>query len=67
MIAGTIVVEVIFSYPGIGQLLAHAVATRDLPIVQAVALLATAASLLAYLLADLLGVLLVPSVRTAAR
>lgn len=67
MIASTIVVETIFSYPGIGQLLGHAVANRDLPIVQAVALLATAASLLAYLLADLLGVLLVPSLRTAAR
>jgi peptide/nickel transport system permease protein len=67
MIASTIVVETIFSYPGIGQLLAHAVANRDLPIVQAIALLATAATLLAYLLADLLGVLLVPSLRTAAR
>jgi peptide/nickel transport system permease protein len=67
MIASTIVVETIFAYPGIGQLLAHAVANRDLPIVQAVALLATAVSLLAYLLADLLGVLLVPSLRTAAK
>jgi len=67
MIASTIVVETIFSYPGIGQLLSHAVANRDLPIVQAIALLATAASLLAYLLADLMGVLLVPSLRTAAR
>jgi peptide/nickel transport system permease protein len=67
MIAGTIVVETIFSYPGVGQLLAHSVATRDLPIVQAVALLATVATLIAYLLADLFGVLLVPSLRTAAR
>jgi peptide/nickel transport system permease protein len=67
MIASTIVVETIFSYPGVGQLLGHAVADRDLPVVQAVALLATFAALIAYLAADLLGVLLVPSLRTRAR
>jgi peptide/nickel transport system permease protein len=39
MIGGLIVVETVFGYPGLGQLMIFAVTNRDVPLVQAVALL----------------------------
>lgn len=38
LIVGVVVVEVVFSYPGLGQLLVDAVSSRDFPVVQAVGL-----------------------------
>lgn len=35
ILSGVIVVEVVFSYPGMGQLVVQAVANRDLPVIQA--------------------------------
>lgn len=39
MIAGAVVVETVFAWPGIGQMLVNAVSQRDLPVVQAIVLL----------------------------
>jgi peptide/nickel transport system permease protein len=53
VVAGAVVVETVFAWPGIGQLLATAVATRDLAVVQAVVLLVALAMVIVNLLVDL--------------
>ncbi|MDX3187155.1 ABC transporter permease [Streptomyces sp. MN03-5084-2B] len=52
LLAGTTVVESLLAYPGLGQLLATAVASRDVPVVQAVALVDALVVLAAVLAAD---------------
>lgn len=53
-LAGSIVVETVFAWPGVGRLLYEAILARDFPIVQAIALLYTALYVTANLLIDLL-------------
>ncbi|MFF5158148.1 ABC transporter permease [Streptomyces sp. NPDC000348] len=53
LVAGTALVETLFGYPGTGQLLVSAVAVRDVPVIQAAALLPAGVLLLGMLLADL--------------
>ena len=57
LIAGVVVVEVVFVYPGLGQLLVDSVAKRDFPVVQAVSLIFAAAYVLLNLTADVLSTL----------
>jgi len=64
---GVVVVEFVFRYPGIGQALIDAVANRDLPLVQTLALLIGAVYVLLNTLADVATVLLTPRLRTAYR
>lgn len=52
LLAGTTVVESLLAYPGLGQLLATAVASRDVPVVQGVALVDAVVVLVAVLVAD---------------
>jgi peptide/nickel transport system permease protein len=54
LVAGAVVVEVVFALPGMGRLLAEAAAARDYPVLVGGVLLTGAARLLALLLADLL-------------
>ena len=53
MVAGAVVVEVIFALPGMGRLLAEAAATRDYPVLVGGVLLVGTARLVSLLLADL--------------
>lgn len=62
---GIVAVENVFAFPGIGSALTQAVANRDIPVVQAIAMLMAALALVIYLTADLLGVLLTPRLRTS--
>ncbi|MFI9460884.1 ABC transporter permease [Streptomyces xiamenensis] len=55
LVAGTALVETLFAYPGTGQLLVSAVAVRDVPVIQAAALIPAAVLLLGMLLADLVA------------
>lgn len=64
LIGGIIVVEYLFSYPGLGEELVNAVAIRDVREVQSIALLVAAFYIALNILADLLVVLLVPKLRT---
>jgi peptide/nickel transport system permease protein len=64
---GIVVVEVVFAYPGIGSALVDAVANRDLPIVQALAILIAAAYVVFNLLADIATILVSPRLRTSLR
>ena len=67
LIGGTVVIEQVFQIPGLGSLLVEAVEKRDYQLVQALALLAGAAVVLASLAADLTQAALDPRVRLAGR
>ncbi|HSV92230.1 MAG TPA: ABC transporter permease [Desulfobacterales bacterium] len=62
---GTVVVETVFSYPGLGRLIFEAVSGRDYPVMQATFLVFTIAVLLSNLIADYLYPLLDPRARAA--
>jgi peptide/nickel transport system permease protein len=64
---GIVAVENVFAFPGIGEALTAAVANRDIPVVQAIAMLLAAVALAVYLLADVLHLLLSPRLRTVGR
>lgn len=57
LITGVVVVEVVFVYPGLGQLMVDSVSNRDIPVVQAVALIFATAYVLLNLAADVLSTL----------
>jgi peptide/nickel transport system permease protein len=63
MIGGLIVVETVFSYPGLGQLIINAISNRDVPLMQGVALLVTFIYAFANLIADVLYTVLNPRIR----
>ncbi|MBM3601545.1 MAG: ABC transporter permease [Alphaproteobacteria bacterium] len=63
LISGVVVVEVIFAYPGLGKLLVEAIGNRDLPLLQAVALIMVAAYIVFTLLADIVARLSNPRLR----
>jgi peptide/nickel transport system permease protein len=67
MAGGIVVVEYVFSYPGIGAALVDAVANRDMPVVQTVTMLAAGVYVGLNLLADLATILVTPKLRTATR
>jgi len=62
---GTVIIETVFSYPGLGRLVFEAVAGRDYPVMQAAFLVFTAGMLVANLVADLLYPLIDPRSRTS--
>lgn len=64
-LTGAVLVEEVFSLPGLGSLVVNAVNTKDIPVVQAIALLAAAAVVIVNLVVDLFYVLLDPRVRKA--
>ncbi|WMS40805.1 ABC transporter permease [Acuticoccus sp. MNP-M23] len=64
--AGAIVIETVFSLPGLGRLLFQAVAQRDVPVVQGVVLVVVAAVVLVNALCDALAAWCDPRRRTNA-
>jgi peptide/nickel transport system permease protein len=64
---GVVVVEFVFSYPGIGAALVEAVGNRDMPVVQAVTMLAAGVYVGLNILADVATILVTPKLRTASR
>jgi peptide/nickel transport system permease protein len=67
MAGGVVVVEFVFSYPGIGAAFIDAVDNRDMPVVQTVTMLAAAIYVVLNLLADLATIAVTPRLRTEAR
>ncbi|TWG94239.1 peptide/nickel transport system permease protein [Mesorhizobium sp. J18] len=63
LIGGIVVVEVVFSYPGIGRLLMFAIERHDLPLIQASILVIALIYCLANLVADLLYAVVNPKIR----
>ena len=60
LVVGVVVVEVVFVYPGVGQLMVDAVSTRDIPVVQGCALIFAITYILLNLLADIIGIITNP-------
>jgi peptide/nickel transport system permease protein len=63
LITGVVVVEAVFVYPGLGQLMVDAVSKHDVPVVQACGLLFAAAFILLNMTADILAILSNPRLR----
>lgn len=57
LVTGVVIVEVVFVYPGLGQLMVDSVSKRDVVVVQAVSLIFASAFILLNLLADVLSTL----------
>jgi peptide/nickel transport system permease protein len=67
LVAGILVVENVFNYPGIGRVLLDAVKNRDVYVVQSVSIMLAALYIVLNIIADVLVVLLTPKLRTAER
>jgi peptide/nickel transport system permease protein len=65
LVGGIVVVEAVFQYPGIGQGLVDAVSARDLPVVQAIALIIAGVYVIVNLIADVITIMITPKLRTA--
>ena len=63
LITGVVVIEVVFVYPGIGQLFVDSVKIRDIPVVQACCLIFAAAYIVLNLTADILSIVSNPRLR----
>ncbi|MGB1234559.1 MAG: ABC transporter permease [Planktomarina sp.] len=63
LITGVVVVEVVFTYPGIGQLFVDSVINRDIPVIQACVMIFASAYILLNLTADILTILTNPKLR----
>jgi peptide/nickel transport system permease protein len=64
LVAGVVIVETAFGYPGLARLMVDAVGTRDVPLVQACGMIFCATYVLLNLLADVLSILSNPRLRT---
>lgn len=64
LLGGTVVIETLFQFPGIGFALVSAVSQRDIPVLQFIAMVMAAGYIFFNLLADVLTVLLTPKLRT---
>lgn len=65
LIGGLVVIENVFSYPGLGRLLTYAITGRDLPLIQAITMITVTVYILTNLAADLLYSYLNPRIRLA--
>lgn len=66
LVVGVVIVEVVFVYPGLGQLLVDSVAKRDIPVVQASGLIFATAYIFLNLIADVLSMLVNPRLRRSS-
>jgi peptide/nickel transport system permease protein len=65
LFSGALFTEVIFSWPGIGLQLYHAIGARDVPMIMASVLVASVVFVVANLVADVITIMLDPRQRTA--
>jgi peptide/nickel transport system permease protein len=63
LVGGVVVVEVIFAYPGLAKLMVEAVLLRDLPLVQACAMIFCVTYIVLIFLADMASILSNPRLR----
>jgi peptide/nickel transport system permease protein len=64
---GVVLVEYVFTFPGIGSQLVDSVNNRDIPTVQALVIIIAAVYVVVNLVADLLTIVVTPRLRTAGR
>lgn len=65
VVGGSLITEVVFNYPGLGNVLYQAIIARDYPVIQGQLLIMTAAMLIANFLVDVSYVLLDPRLKKA--
>jgi peptide/nickel transport system permease protein len=65
LITGGLIIELVFSYPGLGTLLFNAIGQNDYPVIQAITLLITLAVLIANFTVDILTGFIDPRIRAA--
>jgi peptide/nickel transport system permease protein len=63
IIGGAVIIETIFSWPGIGRVALEAVGQRDYPIVMALTIVGAIATIIGYLLSDILYAIIDPRIR----
>ena len=63
LVVGVVVVEVVFVYPGLGQLLVDSVSKRDLPVVQVSVMVFASTYVLLNILADVMAIIANPRLR----
>ncbi|MDO5530936.1 ABC transporter permease [Sutterella sp.] len=63
LVAGAVITENVFSWPGVGKLLVQSVAARDIPVVQMIVLATGASLIFANLLMDILALVVNPRLR----
>ncbi len=63
LVAGVVIVETAFSYPGLARLMVDAVATRDIPLVQACGMIFSVTYVMLNLFADILSIVSNPRLR----
>ena len=64
LISGVVIVETVFSYPGVARLMVDAVASRDIPLIQVCGLIFCGTYVLLNLVADILSILSNPRLRS---
>jgi peptide/nickel transport system permease protein len=64
-LAGSVAIETVFAWPGIGQLAIDAIRSRDFPVVQTVVLFFAVVYIVSNLLVDILYAYLDPRIRNA--
>jgi len=64
LLGGVVVTEVVFNYPGLGRLVIESISNRDLPVVQALAIILASIYVIINLIADLLTLILNPRLKS---
>ncbi len=65
LLTGAVVVETVFSWPGLGRLLIQSIASRDIPVVQGIVLVMTLVFVLSNALVDMLYIIVDPRIQYA--
>jgi ABC-type dipeptide/oligopeptide/nickel transport system permease component len=63
LIAGTVIVENVFSWPGLGRLITKAILARDYPVIQGYILIVAVTYIVANMLSDMMSVIVDPRIR----
>jgi ABC-type dipeptide/oligopeptide/nickel transport system permease component len=63
LLGGAVIVETVFSWPGLGSLMVHSIMNRDFPVVQGAMLFAAVVFIMVNLVADLLYAAVDPRIR----
>ena len=64
LLGGVVVTEVVFNYPGLGRLVIESISNRDLPVVQALAIILASIYVTINLIADLMTLMLNPRLKS---
>ena len=64
LLGGVVVTEVVFNYPGLGRLVIESISNRDLPVVQALAIILASIYVTINLIADLMTLILNPRLKS---